>query len=103
MTTDQPTTPRAALLAFAAWLDEHEFPAPLPSSVFAQLARERAERLPDEVPPSMAELLSAFDEGGIAALVALAMARAGMPDAATPHDIDALIQGAITAIQAGAR
>ena len=47
MTTDHPTTPRAALLDFAAYLDQHEMPAPMPSSVYAQLAREHAEGLPD--------------------------------------------------------
>jgi hypothetical protein len=31
--------------AFAAYLDAHPFPAPMPSSVYAQLARERAERV----------------------------------------------------------
>jgi len=45
MTTDQPITPRGALLlAFADYLIEH---ASLPSSVYAQLARECAEYLPD--------------------------------------------------------
>jgi hypothetical protein len=44
--TDQPTTPRAALLAFADYLTEHDMPAPAPSSVYAQLAREHAERYP---------------------------------------------------------
>lgn len=48
--SDQLTTPRAALLAFAAWLDRTDMPAPMPSSVTAQLAREYAENYADEAP-----------------------------------------------------
>lgn len=46
--TTTPITPRAALLAFARYLDENEFPAPLPSHVYAKLVREYAFGYPDD-------------------------------------------------------
>lgn len=52
--TTLPTTPRAALIEFAGYLTEHGHPAmTMPPSVFAALARERAERYPadeDDLP-----------------------------------------------------
>jgi hypothetical protein len=51
MTTDPYEAARLALLDFAEYLDRTDMPAPLPSSVFAGLAREYAEHYRDHSKP----------------------------------------------------
>lgn len=51
MTTDPYEAAENALLEFAGYLEQHSMPAPMPSSIYAELARERSDCYRDKSKP----------------------------------------------------